>query len=507
MRRVILPAILASLLLPRATAAQDSLALQGPAKWSVELDLGARLPGVLYDEFIERRSASDTVGLRTRYRERAAAGVQGRLTLRLRPEAPVGLYLSLLRGGARTVARFSGGREPIEEIPRSATFSGLELGLTMRLSEWAGGRGSFEYHFGPVLYRQVVDLTPGHRDAFALFGDDRAPEGGFRWTSRSSSSWGVALGTAFRIPLGEGTALRLALRDLVIPVNTAELESQEREEIRALTGRNSTVFYSGYTAHHASLGIGFEYTLTRGRPRARYEARLPAVAPVESPVAPAVANAIRLARGGDTAIAVAALEQRTAFAPEDVHAWRELAVLLAARAMAAPALREGALVALRRALALNPGDAEVLRAYGQLRGLMERAGPVAPEAPAEEPLRLSGLALEAEPTGELRLAWAVHGLARAGEEEPYPYRYRTEIEIFRGAGERVGVRPFGGELRVSEQGTLLEEGTTDRLPVVARAALFLLEPRPGIYSARVRITDLVSGRRAETAAGFEILER
>lgn len=505
MKRAILPAILASLLLPRATVAQDSVVLRSPARWSVELDFGARLPTVLYDEFVERRSASDSVALRTRYRERAGTGVQGRLTLRLRPEAPVGLYLSLLRGYAGTVARFSGGREPTEEIPRSATFSGVEIGLAMRLSDWAGGRGSFEYHFGPVLYRQVVDLTRGHRDAFALFGGERPPEGGFRWTRRRSSSWGVALGTAFRIPLGEGTALRLALRDLVIPVNTTELESQEREEIRALTGRNSTVFYTGYTAHHASLGIGFEYTLTRGRPRPGYGVRLPGVAIAEPPMAPAVANAVRLATGGDTVTAVAALEQRTAFAPEDAHAWRELAVLLAAQARGAPALRERAVATLRRALALNPGDGELLRWYGQLRGLMERQPAVALEAPVEEPLRLSALALEAEPTGELRLAWAVHGLSRTSEEEPY--RYRAEIEVFRSAGERAAVRPFGGELRISQQGTLLEEATAHELPVAVRAALFLVEPRPGIYTARVRITDLVNGRRAETAAGFEIPER
>ncbi|MBI4539495.1 MAG: hypothetical protein HY704_08310 [Gemmatimonadetes bacterium] len=105
----------------------------------------------------------------------------------------------------------------------------------------------------------------------------------------------------------------------------------------------------------------------------------------------------------------------------------------------------------------------------------------------------------------MRLAWAVHGLAPEGE--PRGYRYRAEIEVFRGVGELVPVRTFGGEFRVTEKGSLVAETLADALPVPARATLFLVDPRPDIYTARVRITDLVTGFRAETTAGFEIRER
>lgn len=496
--------VVASLGATGVLAAQDTTATRRPALWSVELDLGARLPGLVYDEFVERRSSVDSLPLRTRYRERGELGIQGRLTLHLRPEAGLGAYVSLLRGYTGTVARFSGGREPREDIPRSVTFFGVETGLAMRLSEWADGRGSFQYQFGPVFYRQVFDLSPGHRDALASFGDVRPPEGGFRWTSRTSTSWGIALGAGFRIPLGERTAFRFALRDLVVPVNTSQLEAQERDEIRALSGHSPVLLYNGFTAHHASVSIGVEYTLAHARPRARYQARLPSAVVDEPAVAPAVANAVRIANAGDTATAIAALEQRISFAPDDAYAWRELSVLLAARAVNVPDQRPRAVELLQRALALNPGDAALLRAYGRLRAIMERQAPAGPEPPAAEVVRLSDLALEADRTGELRLAWAIHDLAPEGGEGPY--RYRTEIEVFRGDAEPVAVRAFGGDFRVTEKTALVGDGTADLLPVAVRATLFLPDPRSGIYTARVRVTDLVTSLSAETSAGFELRE-
>lgn len=469
-----------------------------PPKWSVELDLGAQLPGTLYNESVARRSRGDSIPFSTRWKEDTSLGIQGRLALRVNPEAGVGLYAAGLIGHTGTRANFSGALSPPQTITRSADFLGFEAGVTMKLTDWDQGRGLVEYNIGAVALKQTIDLGPGHRDAFAYFGRGEPPHVA-EWSPRSFTSWGLSLGTSFRIPIGEKLSLRTSFRDLIVPVDGARLGEQERMDVKELTGESAFFSVSGYTAHHMALSAGLEYTFAWGRPKRSVTRRIPARRE-EPEVSGAVVDATRLASEGDTAGAVAALEHRVGLVPEDGAAWRELALLRAARAEYDPSTRDVALATLERALNLNPGDMDLLRSYGRVRGLAQREGR-SPEAPAVRPLNLSELAVEAGPDGGVRLAWATLGLASGNGGQ---YRYRAEVQVITATGTPARIRPGAGSLRPGPEGALVLEGSVSSLPASLAVDLFLLSPDPGIYTARVRVTDLETGQSDETAAGFEV---
>ena len=171
----------------------------------MEGSLGSRLVGTLYDEFVTRKTLADLPS-QTRWKETASLGPEARLVLRHNPVGGAGLYLTLLAGHSATTARYSGALSPPEDISRSTNYYGVGFGLGMKLSEWDRGRGLLSYNLGTVALTQTIDLSPGHRDAFAQM-DARHP-GEIEWTSRTSTSWGLDLGASLRVPIGENSALR-----------------------------------------------------------------------------------------------------------------------------------------------------------------------------------------------------------------------------------------------------------------------------------------------------------
>lgn len=482
---------------PAALAGQDEAAIirQAP-RWSVEGSLGSRLVGTIYDAFVTRRTLADLPS-QTRWRETAGLGPEARVVLRHNPVGGAGLYLTLLAGHSGTVARYSGALSPPEDISRSTNYHGVGFGLGMKLSEWDRGQGVLAYSLGTLVLTQAIDLSPGHRDAFAQM-DARHP-GEIQWTSRTSTSWGLDLGASLRIPLGERSALRLTFRDLVIPVNTAQLAAQERNEVRSISSERVTFSLAPFTAHQLSLGAGFEYVFSRGPPRRDVVRVLPER--VDVAVAdPTVEAALEMAAAGDTARAIASLRQRVALAPEDGLAWRALSLLRAPRAEFDPTVRDETLADLERALNMNPGDTELLRAYGRIRGMVQREGRV-PEAARVRRLELSRFVARSASDGSLRLSGAARGLAA---DPRGTYRYAMTVEVFDAGGRVARVRPGLDEARVDAQGRVVLEGDGDRLPLPLALDLFLVQPEPGVYSIRLRLTDLESGATVETSEGFEL---
>ncbi len=495
------PLLVAATLLaiPAEAVSQASVTLgPKPAQWTVEASIGARMPGTFYNEQVERRSRADSVPFQTRWKESMDLGLDTRLAFRLNPEAGVGFYIAGLAGWSNSTATYSGANVPPESISRSVRYTGLDLGLDLKLTEWAEGRGLLDYNVGAILIHQVIDLTPGHRDAFAFFGSGPPPRID-DWDSRSSTSWGLSLGTSFRIPISDVLALRTTFRALVIPVNVHDIEEQERADIRAFTGESALFHLRPYTTHQMTLSAGLEYTLSFGEARRTVRRVIPGVEG-ELQIDPVVANALRIAAAGDTATAIAALEHRVRIAPEDAYAWRELALLKAIRAEFDRSIRDEVLASLERALNMNPGDTELLRAYGRLRGLVQREGRT-PEAAAITALEISAVSAQVDASGGLRLAWAVRGLLPTVDGG---HRYSVSIEVYDEQGNAV---PLGSSMDGLEPGpgsSLELVGAAADLPVSMAADLFLVQPQPGIYTARVRVTDLESGGTIEAVRGFEV---
>ncbi|MYH50058.1 MAG: hypothetical protein F4151_11160 [Gammaproteobacteria bacterium] len=482
---------------PAALAGQEEAAIirQEP-RWSVEGSLGSRLVGTLYDEFVTRKTLADLPS-QTRWKETASLGPEARVVLRHNPVGGAGLYLTLLGGHSGTVARYSGALSPPEDISRSTNYYGVGFGLGMKLSEWDRGRGLLSYNLGTVALTQTIDLSPGHRDAFAQM-DARHP-GEIEWTSRTSTSWGLDLGASLRVPIGENSALRFSFRDLVIPVNTAQLAAQERDDVKSISSERVAFSLAPFTAHQMSLSAGFEYVFSWAPPRRDVVRVLPERVDV-AVVDPAVEAALETAAAGDTARAVASLGQRVALVPHDGLAWRALALLQAPRAEFDPTVRDRTLANLERALNMNPGDTELLRAYGRIRGMVQREGRV-PEAVEVRRLELSRLVVQGASDGSLRLSGAARGL---GADSQGTYRYAITVEVFDADGGMMRVRPGLDEARVDPEGRLVVEGDGDRLPLALALDLFLVQPEPGIYSLRLRLTDLESGATVETSEGFEV---
>jgi hypothetical protein len=485
------------LLAPASVWAQgETVFEQQRALWTVEVGAGARAPTTLYNEFIVRRESADSV-LRTRWEENADMGWETRVGMRYNPEGGVGLFFGGFLGGASTTASFSGGLEAPERIRRSVGYSGLDFGLTMRLGHWSQGRGVLSYHLGGVVQRAVIDLSPGHRDALAYFRD--APQHEIDWDSRTSTSWGLNLGVTLRSPISERWSFRATFKDLILPTNTTSLAEQEMEDIEALSGRDVRVSLNRYTSHNLSLTVGVEYTLGWGQPRRDVIRRAPQPdAPPE--LDPAVRNATRLAAAGDTAAAVAALEHRVSVEPRDAFAWRELALLRAPRAEDDPTVRPEALVTLERALNMNPGDTELLRAYGRLRGLTERAGRT-PEAEAVSRIELSSLSVSTGSDGAVRVAFAARGLSAAVDGQ---HRYESAIAVFAEDGSSVPIRAGLAPLHEGAGDELVMLGAAAQLPLSLSLDFFLAQPDPGFYTVRVRLTDLETGARQEATEGFEL---
>lgn len=497
--RIILVLLTSAASAPAAFAGQEEAAIvrQVP-RWSVEGSLGSRMVGTLYDQFVTRKTLADLPS-QTRWKETAGLGPEARVVLRHNPVGGAGLYMTLLAGHSGTVARYSGALSPPEDISRSTNYFGVGFGLGMKLSEWDRGRGVLAYSLGTVVLTQTIDLSQGHRDAFAQM--DAHHPGEIRWTSRKSTSWGLDLGASLRIPLGENSALRLTLRDLVIPVNTAQIAAQERNEVRSISSERVSFSLAPFTAHQISLSAGFEYVISWGDPRRDVVRVLPRRVDVTL-VDPAVEAALAVAAAGDTAGAVAALEKRVALVPQDGLAWRELALLRAPRAEFDPTVRDRTLASLERALNMNPGDTELLRAYGRIRGMVQREGRV-PEAVEVRRLQLSRISVQSGGDGSLRLSGAARGL---GADPQGTYRYAIAVEVFDAGGGMVRVRPGLDDARVDSEGRLVLEGERDRLPLALALDLFLVRPEPGIYSLRMRLTDLESGATVETSEGFEVPE-
>lgn len=496
---IVLALLMSPAFTPAGLAGQEEAAIirQEP-RWSLEGSLGSRLVGTLYDEFVTRKTLADLPS-QTRWRETASPGPEARVVLRHNPVGGAGLYLTLLAGHSATVARYSGALSPPEDISRSTNYYGLGFGLGMKLSEWDRGRGLLSYNLGTVALTQTIDLSPGHRDAFAQM--DAQHPGEIQWTSRTSTSWGLDLGASLRVPIGENSALRFSFRDLVIPVNTAQLAAQERDDVRSISSQRVAFSLAPFTAHQMSLSAGFEYVFSWAPPRRDVVRVLPERVDVAA-ADPAVEAALDTAAAGDTARAVASLEQRVALVPQDGLAWRALALLQAPRAEFDPTVRGRTLAHLERALNMNPGDTELLRAYGRIRGMVHREGRV-PEALEVRRLELSRLAVQSGGDGSLRLSGAARGL---GADPQGTYRYAMTVEVFDADGRMLRVRPGLDEARVDPEGRLVLEGDGDRLPVPLALDVFLVRPEPGIYSLRLRLTDLESGATVETSEGFEVPE-
>ena len=480
---------------PLAGQERDAIVRQVP-RWSVEGSLGSRLMGTFYDDFVTRKTLADLPS-RTRWTETTRPGPEARLVLRHNPVGAAGLHLTLLAGRSGTRARYSGALSPPEDISRSTDYYGAGFGIGMKLSEWDRGQGTLGYSLGAVALTQTIDLSSGHRDAFAQM-DARHP-GDVRWTSRTSTSWGLDIGASLRVPIGENRALRFSFRDLVIPVNTAQIAAQERDEVRSMSNERVIFTLAPYTSHQISLSAGFEYVISRGAPRRDVMRVLPQRVDV-SAADPAVEAALALAASGDTTRAIASLEQRVALEPLDAHAWRALSLLRAPRAEFDPTVRDRALAHLERALNLNPGDTDLLRAYGRVRGMVQREGRV-PEAVEVRRLELSRLAVRSGGDGSLRLAASARGL---GPDPEGAYRYALTVEVFAADGRMMRVRPGLDDARVDAEGRLVLEGEGERLPLPLALDLFLVRPEPGIYSVRLRVTDLESGAAVETSRGFEL---
>ena len=284
-------------------------------------------------------------------------------------------------------------------------------------------------------------------------------------------------------------------------MNTAQVAEQERDDVNEGTGERVAFRLGPYTSHQLSLSAGFEYTFSWGRARREVTRILPDRA-IENTVDASVANAMRIAAEGDTTTAIAALEHRVNIAPHDAYAWRELSPSAGRpRRVRRVGPRNETLSNLERALNMNPGDTELLRAYGRIRGLVQREGRV-PEAVSVRRLELSEpRCVQSAADGSLRLGWAARGLELSTDGS---LRYAVAVEVFDSAGESVPIGSGMDGMQDDDDGGLRLESAGDGPPLSLSIDLFLVEPLPGIYTARVRLTDLSSGASVETSEGFEI---
>ena len=503
MRSTRLPAALASalsaLLLhaalrpPPASAQEDE---RRQARWTIGLEAGAQLPATIYNERVNARLEADSFFVSTSYSERMDMAPLVRATVRFRPENAFGFYASYQWSTASSTARYSGGREPVELIPRDVSFSTIEAGVEVRLGGLGSRGGGIGYSLAPAMVRHSLDLSTGHRDSFAQVRDNETGDD-FNWQDREWGSWAFALGASARLPVSERFAIRIAAHDHVISVGTAELEAQDREDVARMTGRAPLFLYSSYTAHYTAFRAGVEYVLGWEPPAPEMpRIALPARRSEPRRTPAAVVESRTLLAEGDTAEALSRLRQRVEAMSDDAASWRELALVLAAVADSRPELREEAWNVLQRALNLNPGEASLLTAYGRMQALMRRAGE---QAARVEPLALSAVSARADAAGGLSVGFAIQNLAGGASG-----RYRLEVEVVDSEGEGVPVRLAGqaaedaSERLVLQREGVLEGGASERLE------LRMARVRPGPHNVRIRVTDLESGQSVEQAGAFEI---
>jgi hypothetical protein len=480
-----------------ATAA-GAAAQERPARWTLGIETGAQFAATLYDERVTVWLPTEDVRSDTRHTERLELVPLVRLVARLRPEHGLGGYFALQATRANTDMSFLGGQATVPDtrIARSVGIMAAELGISMRLGEWADGRGLAEYTMAPVFVRHRLDLRRGHRDGIVrLLRPELQP---IPWRELSWTSWGFALGGGIRVPVGDRFTGRLAVHNQIVPMGTGQMESQEREEFRRLTDKSPVVTYKAFTAHYPSVRVGVEYLLSR-EPR---RVPLPVLALTgpepDTPASRQTLAARRLLAAGDTAAALAALEAQLRDQPEDGSAMREYALLRARQIGERPAGRDEVWELLRRALLLNPVDEALLAEYGRLSALAQRAGPT---AAAPEPLAISELNVRADAAGGLSLGWAIHRLADAGEGRGL---FSVEVEVFGPGGGAVPIRT-AGEAGAAEPRLVLEARAAPvGEPWLERLELRLAELRTGPHSVRVRVQDRTSGQRAERTAGFEL---
>lgn len=464
-----------------------------PPRWTVALDVGTMLPAWLYNE---RVTAVMDTSFDTTYSERIHTAPLVQAILRYRPQSDFGGFFSIKHAMAGTEARYSGGRGGQQRIDRRVRIWTFAAGLSVRIGQWAHGAGGLEYVIAPVLTHHTLDLSNGHRDVFAYeFG---APlDTPLRWRSRSWTGWGFAVGASARFPVSQDLGLRVGVHNLVLPVATGQLASDEADEVRRLSGRQALFSYRSYTTHYPSVQVGLEYVLSRMPPRAAAIAALPPPSrPAE--VSAETRAAREMAARGDTAAALDALRERVREAPDDASAWRDLALLLAADAEANPAARGQAWQVLQRAVSLNPDDEQVLVAYGRIRALLQRARTEA-QAPAP-PFTLSEIGVQADAAGGLSLALGANGLTPADDGR---VRYRITVEVVDAAGARVPLRL--ADAPDSSPVTELDiERESDSPAVAERIELRLARVQPGPHTVRVRVTSLTTGQSIGRVAGFEI---
>lgn len=490
----LLGALLAADLMAGAAAAWS----QEPRapRWTIAAEAGAQLGATIYDEYVKLRL--DTISRETNYREKVEPAFVGRLVLRYRPQASFGLYIAYQYSRAATEANYTGGNDGPQTFVRRLVVHAVEGGVSVLLGRWADGQGLFQYTFGPALVRHSLDLSAGHRDAYARLPGipDTAR---FRWSDRSWASWGLALGASLRLPVGRRLALRLSAHDQVVPVATSELETQERNDVFRMTGRSPVFLFPAYTAHYASARLGVEYVLDWQKPRAAPpQVALPRP-DAATPATPQALEAARAAAVGDTVGALDQLRKRVQDTPEDASAWRQLALLLARRAEADAQFGAEAWDALQRALRTNPGDEDVLSAYGRVRAIIQRGGRA---IPAPRPLTLSPAAARADAAGVLSLSFAIHNLAAIEEDRA---RYRVQIDVSGPDGAPVQF-DFVDERVADDAGdfTRTVPMTPSGAAALERLELRLTRARSGPHSVRIRVTDLTTAQATETTTGFEI---
>lgn len=483
---------LACAMVPVAAHAQE---LQ-PPKFTAALEVGAQFPSTLYDKYFDALASTDSVPLsmRTLYQERIDVLPIARLLLRYKPESDFGAYMSLQYGGAGTTARFRAGVHAPQTMERAVRILAVDAGVSVLLGKWANGRGFVEYSFGPTYMRHALDLSGGHRRAFAVAlgapDDDQ-----LQWSRRTWSSWGIGLGAGVRFPVSDALALRTTFQTHIVSVATTEIANQEREDVRRLSGgRASHISFENYTAHYPAVRIGLEYVLSRQRARPSPTVTVPQARRTVEPSA-TTRDALALLAQGDTAAALDFLRERVEADPQDGSALRELALILAARAELGPTQREEAWQALQRAIRFNPGDDAILSAYGRVRGLMQRTGTAHRDAP---PLTLSTVNARADAAGVLSIAWSIQNLSQAEGAA----RYRVTVEVTDGQGSTVPLR--AADSAEPARDSFEVERTVSSEPVVERLELRLARARPGPHSVRVRVTDLGSGQSVDGVAGFEI---
>jgi hypothetical protein len=136
-----------------------------------------------------------------------------------------------------------------------------------------------------------------------------------------------------------------------------------------------------------------------------------------------------------------------------------------------------------------------------MRSLIEREGRI-PEA-AFRRIELSDLAVEPSADGSARIAWYLRGLTADSEGE---YRYRMILEVLDSAGNPVTIRTTAPGVEEGPEPSLVLSGTTRDLPVTTILEVFLPDAGSGIYTARIRVTDIETGMREERTRGFEVPE-